>query len=98
MVPPLRNHLPARPPVTEKGRATMRDHLDDLAGDALEKIVRTHHQRRLRRLGRGATLEPTSAPDLWVSGPRGPRQGNAVDVLIDGQHALGVMYDALLAA
>ena len=47
----------------------MTDHLDDLAGDALERIVRRHHRRRLTKLGHGAVLAPSVAgPELWVTG------------------------------
>src|ERR1700710_2097434 len=77
----------------------MTDHLDDLAGDALERIVRRHHRRRLTKLGHGAVLAPSVAgPELWVTGTRRPRPGNAVDVLIDGDEALNAMYEAMLAA
>ncbi len=77
----------------------MIDHLDDLAGDRLERIVQGHHRRRLTKLGHRAVLEPAAGPpDLWVPGPRRPRSGNAVEVLIDGDDALAAMYEAMLAA
>ena len=75
----------------------MIDNLDDLAGDQLERIVQRHHRRRLTKLGHGGALNPPADP-LWVPGPRQPRPGNAVDVLIDGDDALGAMYDAMVAA
>jgi phosphatidylserine/phosphatidylglycerophosphate/cardiolipin synthase-like enzyme len=80
-------------------RPAMTDHLDDLTGDALERLVRRHHRRRLTKLGRGFILDPSSAPpELWVPGPRAPRDGNAVDVLVDGDQALAAMYEAMSAA
>src|SRR5918912_1607951 len=61
--------------------------VDRALGDALEWTVRSHHRRRLRRLGWEHALEP---PDdgLWVRGEPPPRAGNDVEVLIDGAEAL----------
>jgi phosphatidylserine/phosphatidylglycerophosphate/cardiolipin synthase-like enzyme len=60
---------------------------DKAVGDAVERAVRNHHRRRLRRLGQQQALE--SARDgLWVSGEPAPRDGNAVEILIDGAEAL----------
>ena len=69
----------------------MTDHLDDLTGEALERIVRRHHRRRLEKLGRGSILEQAQTPtEMWVPGLRGPRRGNAVDVLVDGDEAVSM--------
>jgi phosphatidylserine/phosphatidylglycerophosphate/cardiolipin synthase-like enzyme len=55
--------------------------LDSRLGDLLDRVVCAHHERRLRRLGR---TEP------WP-----PTEGNAVQVLLDGQEALTAMVDAI---
>ncbi len=60
---------------------------DDLAGDLIERAIRAHHRRRLRRLGRGAAIEPGG--DGWAAtGSFPPRPGCAVEVLVDGEEAL----------
>src|SRR5919201_1332536 len=60
---------------------------DKAVGDVVERTVRRHHHRRLRRLGWEHALEPPG-DGLWVSGDPPPRAGNAVEVLIDGADAL----------
>src|SRR3954453_14720635 len=64
------------------------DRADRALGAGLERLVRDHHRRRLNRLGHSNVL--TSSPDsgLWAQGDPPPRPGNALDVLIDGEHAL----------
>lgn len=86
------------------------DGLDGLVGGALERTVVRHHRRRLTRLGHDSALTPppssaptgaaTSGPrgELWASGPRPPRAGNSVDVLIDGDEAFAAMADELARA
>ena len=61
--------------------------LDRLAGRGLQRLVRSHHARRLRRIGWERALEP-SGPDLWASGDPPPRTGCSLEVLIDGAEAL----------
>jgi phosphatidylserine/phosphatidylglycerophosphate/cardiolipin synthase-like enzyme len=60
---------------------------DRAVGNAVERLVRSHHHRRLRRLGWEHALEP---PDdgLWVAGDPPPRDGNEIEILIDGAAAL----------
>src|SRR5919197_20092 len=60
---------------------------DKAVGDVVERTVRRHHHRRLRRLGWEHALEPPGG-GLWVSGDPPPRAGNAVEVLIHGADAL----------
>ena len=55
-------------------------------GDQLSRLICAHHRRRLRRIGHGGALDPPSGG--WAAGDPPPRSGNAVDVLIDGAHAL----------
>jgi phosphatidylserine/phosphatidylglycerophosphate/cardiolipin synthase-like enzyme len=61
--------------------------LDKAIGDLVERIVRSHHRRRLEKLGWGRALSPPD-DDLWPAGDPPPREGNHVEVLIDGAEAL----------
>jgi phosphatidylserine/phosphatidylglycerophosphate/cardiolipin synthase-like enzyme len=80
-----------------RGRGVGLDLFDAWVGDRLESILRAHHQRRLRRLG-----WPNMVPDGPVSdrfATRRPvRDGNAVEVLVDGEEALPAMAAAIAAA
>jgi phosphatidylserine/phosphatidylglycerophosphate/cardiolipin synthase-like enzyme len=60
---------------------------DKVLGNAVERLVRSHHHRRLRGLGWEHALEPDDR-GLWVAGDPPPRDGNAVEILIDGAEAL----------
>ena len=60
---------------------------DRAVGDVVERTVRSHHRRRLRRLGWEHALEP-SGGGLWAAGDPPPRGGNSVEILIDGACAL----------
>ena len=73
------------------------DKVDEAVGEMLERAVRSHHRRRLTKLGFPGVLNPQSA-DLWVPGERPPRAGNAVEVLVDGDDALAALADALAQA
>lgn len=62
-----------------------------------------HHRKRLTRLGHDSLLTPPPSPTgtgehLWVPGPRPPRTGNRVDVLVDGDQAFAAMADELAKA
>jgi phosphatidylserine/phosphatidylglycerophosphate/cardiolipin synthase-like enzyme len=61
--------------------------LDKAIGNAAERIVRSHHGRRLRRLGWERALEPSDA-GLWAAGDPPPRAGCSLEVLVDGAEAL----------
>src|SRR5437868_3842175 len=56
--------------------------LDDRIGDTIESAVRSHHRRRLRRLGWEHALDAEGR--AWASGDPPPRAGNAVEVLVGG--------------
>jgi phosphatidylserine/phosphatidylglycerophosphate/cardiolipin synthase-like enzyme len=60
---------------------------DKAVGDGVERLVRSHHRRRLRRLDWEGALDPRD-DGLWTAGEPAPRAGNAADVLIDGAEAL----------
>jgi phosphatidylserine/phosphatidylglycerophosphate/cardiolipin synthase-like enzyme len=70
---------------------------DAAVGDAIEAAVRTHHRRRLRRLGWDRALEPPS-DGLWAAGDPPPRPGCELDVLVDGADALPAIAEALQGA
>jgi phosphatidylserine/phosphatidylglycerophosphate/cardiolipin synthase-like enzyme len=71
--------------------------IDRLLGDAIERLVKHHHRRRLQRLGQGSAIE-FDGGGLWAIGAPPPRPGNQLDVLIDGAQALPAMADAMQAA
>ena len=70
--------------------------LDDRVGDAIERAIRTHHCRRLRRIGWEHALDAVGP--AWAGGEPPPRPGNAVEVLVDGAEALPSMAEELRRA
>jgi phosphatidylserine/phosphatidylglycerophosphate/cardiolipin synthase-like enzyme len=60
--------------------------IDRQLGEAVSSVVRAHHRRRLARIGWARALDP--APADWAAGDPPSRQGNALDILIDGAAAL----------
>jgi hypothetical protein len=69
---------------------TFLDKADERLGDGLERILCAHHRRRLRRLGWGDVLAPGGAQDPL--GGRAPvRDGNRIEVLIDGEESLAAV-------
>ncbi len=73
------------------------DSVDAKLGDAIESQTRRHHARRLRRLGWDTVLNPSDDGGWWST--RAPvRDGNKVEVLIDGVVALPAMADAIRSA
>ena len=69
---------------------------DAALGQQLERLVVAHHARRLRRLGHGRAL---SAPaGGWASAGPPPRQGNRVDVHVDGAAAFAEIAAAIEGA
>src|SRR5436190_17873229 len=74
------------------------ERVDHRIGDGLERLVRKHHRSRLERLGHAGALKPPAGSELWAEGDPPPREGNAFEVLIDGERALPSIAAALLAA
>ena len=72
------------------------DVADGALGQVVERLTRSHHRRRLRRVGASAAIDP--GPGLWAGGDPPPRAGNAFDVLIDGADALQAMARAIAEA
>ena len=62
---------------------------DAALGSGIERVTVSHHRRRLARVGWDAALRPPQ--QAWAAGDPGPRPGNRVDVLIDGDEALAAM-------
>jgi phosphatidylserine/phosphatidylglycerophosphate/cardiolipin synthase-like enzyme len=74
------------------------DRFDAVLGDTLERATIAHHRRRLERHGQLEALVPAS-PGLWATtATTPPREGNALDVLIDGAEALPAMAEAIRGA
>jgi phosphatidylserine/phosphatidylglycerophosphate/cardiolipin synthase-like enzyme len=57
-----------------------------------------HHRHRLRRLGRSYALEPQDAASPWCQDAFAPRDGCAIDVLIDGAEVLPAIAEAIRGA
>ena len=73
------------------------DRVDAAVGDGIERAMIHHHMRRLRRHGQLAALAPASE-GLWAQTAAPPRDGNAMEVLIDGANALPRMAEAIRGA
>ncbi|MGV9367357.1 phospholipase D-like domain-containing protein [Amycolatopsis sp. NPDC003731] len=73
------------------------DKVDERLGDGLESVLCAHHRRRLRGLGWGDVLAPGGSDDPL--GGRAPvRDGNRVEVLIDGEESLPAVAEAIRSA
>jgi len=70
--------------------------LEDRIGDAIERAIRAHHRRRLRRIGWEHALDAVGP--AWAGGDPPPREGNAVEVLVDGADALPRIAEELRRA
>ena len=64
-------------------------------GRQLERLVMAHHGRRLRRLGHREMLRAAGG---WAAAEPSPRQGNRLDVLVDGAEALAEVAAAIESA
>src|SRR5579863_1916939 len=73
--------------------------VDGWIGERVESAVRSHHRRRLLRAGQLERLDPSAATtSLWATGDPLPRDGNDLEVLIDGAQALPLLAHALAQA
>jgi phosphatidylserine/phosphatidylglycerophosphate/cardiolipin synthase-like enzyme len=70
--------------------------LDDLAGEAIERVIRGHHGRRLRRRGAADAFAPPAGG--WATTASPPRTGCHVEPLVDGREALRRIADAVRTA
>jgi phosphatidylserine/phosphatidylglycerophosphate/cardiolipin synthase-like enzyme len=73
------------------------DKVDERLGDGLEHLLCSHHERRLRRLGWASVLEP-DRPDGRFADDVPVRQGNRIEVLVDGEEALPAIRAAIEGA
>jgi phosphatidylserine/phosphatidylglycerophosphate/cardiolipin synthase-like enzyme len=71
--------------------------LDDLVGDAIERVIRVKNARRLRRHGSAGAVDPGSGG--WAStGSFEPRPGCRVEPFVDGSEVLPRIADAIRSA
>jgi phosphatidylserine/phosphatidylglycerophosphate/cardiolipin synthase-like enzyme len=70
------------------------DRVDAAVGDGIERAMIHHHLRRLRRHGQLSAIAPASE-GLWATTGTPPREGNALEVLVDGANALPEMAEAI---
>ncbi len=71
--------------------------IDGRLGQGIESAIRGHHRRRLRRVGRLEQLDPRDGGP-WAAGGSPPRDGNELEILIDGERALGAIAQAVREA
>jgi phosphatidylserine/phosphatidylglycerophosphate/cardiolipin synthase-like enzyme len=74
------------------------ERIDGLTGQGVERLIRSHHRRRLTRIGRIDQLDPPEDGQLWAAGQPPPREGCEIEVLIDGAQALPAIAEALAGA
>jgi phosphatidylserine/phosphatidylglycerophosphate/cardiolipin synthase-like enzyme len=74
----------------------MREQIDAFLGDRLERAIRSHHRRRLRRIGWEHALD--APPGTWAAGDPVPRPGSDLAPLVDGAAALPAIARAIEAA
>lgn len=72
--------------------------LDDLVGETIERIVRSHHTRRLRRYGSGEAIDPPSDGGWASTASCAPRSSCRVEPFLDGAEALPRIADAIRSA
>ncbi len=71
--------------------------VDRLVGEAIERAIRGHHRRRLRRRGSDRALE-TEAGGWAQTGELPPREGCRLELLVDGHEALPRIAEAIAGA
>ena len=72
----------------------MIDRIDRTIGAGIERAVRGHHRRRLRRVGWEQALAPARNGPFCAGEPP-PRRGCRLEVLIDGENALPAIAEAI---
>src|SRR5919204_2420992 len=75
----------------------MLDRVDRAIGRGIERVVRGHHRRRLRRAGWEQALDPPRS-GAFCAGEPPPRRGCRLEVLIDGANALPAIAEAIRSA
>ena len=69
--------------------------IGQVVGDEISRQVCRHHTRRLEKIGSDALDAPAGG---WAKDAPPPRDGNAIEVLIDGEIALARMAEEIRAA
>ena len=69
------------------------ERIDGTLGDRLERIVVSHHRRRLRNHGWLHALD--AEPGGWAGGDPPPRDGNRVEVFVDGAEVIPAVAGAI---
>jgi phosphatidylserine/phosphatidylglycerophosphate/cardiolipin synthase-like enzyme len=72
--------------------------LDDLIGESIERAVRAHHARRLRRRGSAEAIDPPPGGGWARTASFAPRPGCRVEPFVDGGEALPRIADAIRSA
>jgi phosphatidylserine/phosphatidylglycerophosphate/cardiolipin synthase-like enzyme len=85
-------------PAGDNRRVRSIEAADRLLGRAVERSMVAHHRRRLRRLGRLDALEPPDDGSPWCREAPAPRDGCAIDVLVDGAEVLPAIAEAINGA
>jgi phosphatidylserine/phosphatidylglycerophosphate/cardiolipin synthase-like enzyme len=70
--------------------------VDAALGDRLERAVVAHHRRRLRKLEQLGALDAPA--DGWAAGEPPPREGNRLELFVDGTEALAAIGQACESA
>src|SRR5690348_16669916 len=65
-------------------------------GEQISSQICSHHHRRLRRIGQASRLDPPTGG--WAAGSPPPRDGNAIEILIDGEEALPAIAEEIRGA
>jgi phosphatidylserine/phosphatidylglycerophosphate/cardiolipin synthase-like enzyme len=71
--------------------------LDDLVGETIERLMRAHHVRRLRRSGSERAIDP-EAGGWAATASFAPRAGCRVEPLVDGSQVLQRIAEAVRSA
>jgi phosphatidylserine/phosphatidylglycerophosphate/cardiolipin synthase-like enzyme len=72
--------------------------LDDVVGESIERLVRAHHTRRLRRRGSAEAIDPPADGGWARTAAFAPRTGCRVEPFVDGGEALPRIADAIRSA
>jgi phosphatidylserine/phosphatidylglycerophosphate/cardiolipin synthase-like enzyme len=72
--------------------------LDGLVGETIERLIRVHHARRLRRFGSGEAIDPPGDGGWAGTASFAPRHGCLVEPFVDGSEALPRIADAIRSA
>jgi len=73
------------------------DRLDDVLGSGIERLIRAHHRRRLRRRGHAGAVDPPGGG--WADGGSfNPRTGTSVELLVDGDEVISRIVADVRAA